>query len=189
VLRVAPLSLLLLFACGEPRTPSDVEPPPEDDGAGGAPDAVEPPRPTETGFETHAHDGAGLAFDLARAWQLDKASQGTILATSPEGRAFLMFVVTEPENVDKANAAIKQSLSQDVAEVYFGPASEKRLGTLTAELAQGGGLIDKRPVELAELIIATPTGRVLIVVAAIEAGAPPETKRQARATLESIRPL
>jgi hypothetical protein len=154
------------------------------------PDGVEPqPRELEQGFETHAHRGAGVAFDLARAWQLSGEETGTVLAASPEGQAFLMFVVTTAEEVDKANAAIQRALAQDVADVYFGPASEKRFGEMTAELATGAGRIEGRPVELAELIIATPTGAVLIVVAAIEAGAPPETKRQARITLESIRAL
>jgi len=127
-----------------------------------------------------------VAFDLGRGWQLSGEESSTLLAASPEGRVVLMFHIAEPDDLDRALAAIRRTLAKEVADAYFGPVTEKKMADLTVEYASGAGKLDGRPVELGQLLVASPTGKVLVVVAVIEAGAPLASKKQARHTLESI---
>jgi hypothetical protein len=151
--------------------------------------STEAPQPTEVGpSETRIHAGAGVAFDLGAGWMLSGEESSTLLAASPEGQAVLMFHVAEPDHLKQTLKAIRKTLAAEVKEAYFGPAKEKKLGELTVEYASGAGKLEGRPVELGQLLVATPTGKVLVVVAVIEAAAPATSKKQARHTLESIRP-
>lgn len=152
------------------------------------PDPTVTPSPPPEAYVTRSHSGAGVAFDLGAAWKLSGEESATLLAASPDGQAVLMFHIADPDALDEALAAIEKALASDVKDAYFGPAAKKELSTLTAELATGAGKLEGRPVELGQLLVATPGGKVLIVVAVIEAAAPATSKRQARHTLESIRP-
>lgn len=141
-----------------------------------------------SGFETRAHDGAGLAFDVAQGWELSGQARDLMLASSPDGGAVIMFHIAEPDQLEAALAAIRSTLAREVKDIYFGPNKQHELNGLTAEHATGAGKLAGRPVELGQLLVATPTQKVLVVVAVIEAAAPATAKRQARHTLESIRP-
>ena len=99
-----------------------------------------------------------------------------------------MFHIAEPDDLERTLGAIRRTLASEVADAYFGPVTEKKLGSLTVEYASGAGKLEGRPVELGQLLVASPTGKVLVVVAVIEAAASVRSKREARHTLESISP-
>lgn len=191
MLRYAPL--LFLVACTGAASdtpqptpqpspqPSEVEPPP----VAPAPQ-VDPSEPTT--YQTHLHEGGGVAFELGKGWQISGEESSTLLAASPEGQVVLMFHIAEPEALEAALKAIRRTLAAEVKDIYLGPNKERKLGELTVEYASGAGKLEGRPVELGQLLVATPTGKVLVVVAVIEATAPGRSKKEARHTLESIRP-
>ncbi len=179
---------------GAPRSSRDADDaPPPDDVALPAPegdrgrDVPRPPTVDPNAYEVRVHSGAGIAFELGAAWSLSGEESATLLATSPDERAVLMFHVSEPETLEQTLATIDEALAADVKDVYFGPATLRALGTLAAELATGAGNLAGQPVELGKLVVATPKLKVLVVVAVIQAAASPLSKKQARHTLESIR--
>lgn len=188
------LSVVLLSAgCagGGPNARPEIERPEPADVPLDAPataSAAPSAAPGPAAYATRSHPGAGVAFDLGTTWKLTGVESATLLAASPDGQAVLMFHVADPETLDEALTAIRKALASDVEDAYFGPAAKKELSTMTAELSTGAGKLEGRPVELGQLLVATPTGKVLIVVAVIEAAAPTASKKQARHTLESIRP-
>lgn len=161
--------------------PASIEPAP-------SASTAQPKVDTPLTYGTQLHEGGGVAFDIAEEWKVSGEESGTLLASSPDGQAVLMFHIAEPEDLHKTLAAIRRTLAAEVKDIYLGPNKERKLGELTVEYASGAGKLEGRPVELGQLLVATPTGKVLVVVAVIEATAPSRAKKAARHTLESIRP-
>ncbi len=187
----------LALACG-PSTPDSHAPSPTPapavDTSAPAVEREDTLPPTSE-VTTHAHPRAKIAFDLGAGWELSGRETQTLLASSPEGRAILMFHVAEAATVDPTLAAIDKALADEVSDAYFGPAKSTALAGMTAEIANGAGKLRSSqdgggdPVELAKLVVATPSQNVLIVVAVVQLTASAAEKRAARSTLESLRPL
>jgi hypothetical protein len=138
--------------------------------------------------EVFPNKEAGVSIDIPKDWK--KTGSGSSVAISdPKEEAVLMLITSEGADMKKAGDALDAQLAKVMKDIKWSPQKEITHNTMKGIAIKGTAKINDKAVDIAALILVTPTKKGLFVVGAVQSNKLAAHKAEVDGIVNSIKPL
>jgi len=129
-----------------------------------------------------------VSIDIPKSWK--KTGSGASVAISdPKEEAVLMLITSEGADMKKAGDALDAQLAQAMKDIKWGPQKEVTHNGMKGIAIKGTATVNGKAVDIASLILVTPTKKGLFVVGAVQSDKLAAHRAEVDGIVASIKPL
>lgn len=136
----------------------------------------------------YPHEGSGITVDIPKSWKVD-GTKNSLQASSKQGNAFVVMRVLKDEKTDAVLAHLDEQLGTLLQNIQHGASEQIELNTLQAHWTEGTGELNGTPVEFDVVVVATPSGKYLLVVGMVAKEAAQKEHKGITRILRSVKPI
>jgi predicted Zn-dependent protease len=136
----------------------------------------------------YPHEGSGVTVDIPSSWKVD-GTKNSLQATSKPGNAFVVMRVLKDEKTDAALAHLDEQLGTLLQNIQHGASEQLELNGLQAHWTEGTGELNGTAVEFDVVVVATPSGKYLLVMGMIAVDAAKKERKGITRILRSVKAI
>ena len=139
--------------------------------------------------EVLPHEGAGVKVWVPDNWAKD-GDEDSLIVNDPNEEIMFAFLVVDASETEAALEALETELSEIVSNVQTEDDGEEiQLNGMDGFVLDGTGSVEGTPVELGVMLLETPSGKVLMVLAIVEASKAGKHEGTVEKIMKRIKPL
>lgn len=138
----------------------------------------------------YPHEGSGITVDIPKSWKVD-GTKNSLQAVSQQGKgnAVVVMRVLKDEKTDAVLAHLDEQLSTMLQNIQHGASEQLELNGLQAHWTEGTGEFNGTAVEFDVVVVATPSGKYLLVVGLIAVDAAKKERKGITRILRSVKAI
>ncbi len=137
----------------------------------------------------YSDKAAGVKVNIPKKWKVE-GDDTTLSAESKDGAAALLLMVLDAENLDAALEKLDEELSKVVTNFKEdGEAEQINLNGMKGVAADGEGDIEGKRAMIGLMVLQSPTGKVVLVLGAVQKSKWKKHKKRITKILQSLKPL
>jgi predicted Zn-dependent protease len=136
----------------------------------------------------YPHPDSGITVDIPKSWKVD-GTKNSLQASSKQGNAFVVMRVMNDEKADAALAHLDEQLGTLLQNIQHGASEQLELNGLQAHWTEGTGDMNGTAVEFDVVVVATPSGKYLLVIGMVAKEAAKKEHKGITRILRSVKPI
>jgi hypothetical protein len=138
--------------------------------------------------DVHTNAAAKISIDVPHDWKLGGGGN-TMVAADPKEEAALTMIVTDTSDPKKAATLLDEQLGKTMKDYKLENATAQDLNGMKAAVMKGSGTLSGKKVGLMVMIVMTPIGKAMNVVAVVEDAKFAAHQKELTGILMSIKPV
>jgi predicted Zn-dependent protease len=139
--------------------------------------------------EVKTHPTAKVSMDVPDGWKMGGKGD-TVTVTEPKGELAFILMVSEAADFQKSVTALDAQVAKVASDIKWAQKepTPTKLNGMDGIMNKGSAKVQGTPADLGLLVLKTPSGKALLVLAVVDSSKKEAHKDEAKAFVESIKP-